>query len=348
MCHSGTAAANLHQALGQEPTFPAQHRSPSWRMEACYPQVKSNVTSHNAMAVVIISLQAFAGLWINVFIVSVLCVALVKKKTFNSNEKILLFLGCSRFGYFCFVWPVTFFLVLYPWLFYIHFLFQVLNAIHDFLNFSNLWVSSCLSIFYCIKIADFRYSFFTFLKANIDRIVPWLLMGSALSSLIIAIVFYKIVDELPYNNLNATSLGNFGKINVKTDAPFVHIFFISVFGYATAFLAVLFSALPLLFSLWRHKCRMQANSVRDVNVEAHIKAMKSILSFFFLYSINFIGSILSLIYFSAAENPMSLLVFVFELNFPTVHSLVLIFSNPKLEKTLLRTLLWVKCKVCGR
>ncbi|XP_053919475.1 taste receptor type 2 member 9-like [Cuculus canorus] len=316
-------------------------------MEACYPQVKSNVTSYSTMTVVIISLQAFAGLWINAFIVSVLCVALVKKKTFNSNEKILLFLGCSRFGYFCVLFMGTFVLTIYPWIYYIHPIPQLDNAIQSFFTFSNLWASSSLSVFYCIKIANFQHSFFTFLKAKIDRIVPWLLMASALLSLIISIFAYKTVDEVHCKNTNATSLENFWGLSVKLDRHSLPMFFISGFGFATAFLVVLFSALLLLFSLWRHKRRMQANSVRNVSVDAHIKAMKSVLSFLFLYTINFICLTLSLLY-GIKENHEILLILAFLNTFPAVHSLLLIFSNPKLERTLLRTLLWVKCKVCGR
>ncbi|XP_069707191.1 taste receptor type 2 member 116-like [Phaenicophaeus curvirostris] len=317
-------------------------------MEACSSQDKSNLISYNAMAVVIISLQAFAGLWINAFIVFVLVIALVKKKIFNSNEKILLFLGCFRFLYFCFAWAGNFVLIRHPWLFYAHPIPQLSIAIQTFLNFSNLWASSCLSVFYCIKIANFQHSFFTFLKAKIDRMVPWMLMGSVLLSLIISIVAYKNTEVVRFDNLNATCLGNYWRLTATSDTYFFPIFFLTGFGFATAFLAVSFSALLLLFSLWRHKRRMQANSVRNISVDAHIKAMKSILSFFFLYSINFTCYVLSLVFAQETDKGILLLLSVFVNAFPIVHSLVLIFSNPKLEKALLMTVLWVKCKVCGR
>ncbi|NWS76020.1 T2R40 protein, partial [Crotophaga sulcirostris] len=308
-------------------------------------QDKSNVTSFDAMALAIVTLQAFAGMWINAFIVSVLCIALVKKRSFNSNEKILLFLGCSRFWYFCIMWGNYLILAFYPRFFYAQPMPMVFAAIESFINFSNTWVSSCLSVFYCIKIATFRHIIFTYLKANIDRIVPWVLLGSVLLSLIVSIVVCKVTDEVHCNNLNATTVENFWKMSVKINAQFFPAFFITGFGLATAFLAVIFSALPLLFSLWRHKRKMQANSVKNISMDAHIKAMKSILAFFFLYSINFTCLILSLIYATKRDNTMVLLI-LFQNNFPAAHSLVLIFSNPKLEKTLLRTLLCVKCKVC--
>ncbi|NXX98992.1 TA2R7 protein, partial [Centropus bengalensis] len=283
---------------------------------------------------------------INAFIVSVICIGLLKKKSFNSNEKILLFLGCSRFAYFCIIWVRAFILIIYPWLYYVNSIPQLSSATHSFLNFSHLWVSSGLSVFYCIKIANFRHSCFNFLKAKIDRIVPWLLLGSVLLSLSISILLYNITGELTCNS-NTTTLGNFWKLRFKMDKNYLSILFINGFGFATAFLAVIFSALLLLFSLYRHKRRMQANSVKNVSMEAHIKAMKSILSFFFLYSLNFTASVLSLVYISKKENPLVLFITALQYIFPSIHSLILIFSNPKLEKTLRRTLLCVKCKVCS-
>ncbi|NXV92315.1 TA2R9 protein, partial [Calonectris borealis] len=311
-------------------------------------QDKFNATSYDVMAMVIITLEAFAGMWINTFIVSVLCFAWVKKKSFNSNEKILLFLGCSRFWYLCITWVYFFLSIIYPWCFYVHPIPQLFAAIQTFLNFSNLWVSACLSVFYCIKIANFRHIFFIYLKGKIDRIVPWLLLGSVLLSLVICILVYIITDEAHCNNLNSTTLGNFWKLSVRMDEHFFPIFFISGFGFASAFTAVIFSALLLLFSLWSHKRKMQTNSVKNLSMDAHIKAMKSILSFFFIYSINFTCLVLTLIYATKKENPMTFLILVFQYAFPAVHSLILIFSNPKLEKTLLRILPCVKCKACMR
>ncbi|NWS76021.1 TA2R9 protein, partial [Crotophaga sulcirostris] len=311
-------------------------------------QDKSNVTSFKAMALAIVTLQAFAGMWINAFIVFVLCIALVKKRSFNSNEKILLFLGCSRFWYLCIIWVHIFILTIYPGHYYVHPIPQLFAAIQTFLNFSNTWVPCCLSVFYCIKIATFRHIIFTYLKANVDRIVPWLLLGSVLFSLIISILAYKVNDEVHFNNPNVTISGNLWKTSVNNNAYFFPAVFITGFGFVTAFLAVIFSALLLLFSLWRHKRKMQANSVKNISVDAHIKAMKSILSSLFFYSINFTCLILSLIYATKKNETMTFVMLIFLNAFPAVHSLVLIFSNPKLEKTLLRTLLCVKCKVCRR
>ncbi|XP_027573316.2 taste receptor type 2 member 9-like [Pipra filicauda] len=314
-------------------------------MEACHSPEQSNVTSYAAMAVAIVTLETFAGMWINAFIVSVICMAWVRKKTLNSNEKILLFLGSSRFWYLCISWVFSIFIIIYPNYLYVHPIFQLLNSAHSFFNFSNLWFSASLCVFYCIKIANFRNSFFIYLKVKIDRIVPCLLLGSVVFSLVIGTIVYNIMDKALSNNLNFTCQGRISKARMRKDQFFLPHYFMLGFGYATSFTAVVLSALLLLFSLWRHKRNMQTNSMKDLSMDAHIKAMKSILSFFIMYSINFICLILTLIYAMKNENDVIFLIYLIQYTFPGFHSLVLIFSNPNLEKRLLGILPCVKCKV---
>uniref|UniRef100_A0A8C5T906 Taste receptor type 2 n=1 Tax=Malurus cyaneus samueli TaxID=2593467 RepID=A0A8C5T906_9PASS len=289
------------------------------------------------MFVAIITVETFAGMWINAFIVSVLCIAWVKKKILNSNEKILLLLGCSRFWYLYISWAYYFLAIIYPNYLYVHPILQLAVSFQSFFNYSNLWVSACLCIFYCIKIANFRNSFFIYLKARIDRMVPWLFLGSEILALAIAIVAYDIADK-PHCNCNSTKHGNFWKGNIKMDKHFFPSFFLAGFGYAVSFMTVIFSAVFLLFSLWRHKNRMQANSMKSLSMDAHIRAMKSVLSFLVMYSINFVCLVLSMVYATKKGIPVTFVIIVFQYAFPSFHSLILIFSNPKLEKPLLKIL----------
>ncbi|NWR07952.1 TA2R7 protein, partial [Paradoxornis webbianus] len=309
---------------------------------------KSNVTSYGATSLAITTLEAFAGMWINAFIVCVLCTGWVKKKTLNSNEKILLVLGCSRFCFLCFSWVYCSFSIAYPNYLYVQLTFQLIVFFQSFFNCSNLWFAACLCVFYCIKIANFRNKFFIYLKVKIDRMVPWLLLASVFSASTIGIIAYDMADTKLSNNRNSTGRGNFSTVSGKVDKHFFQTYFIYVFGFVTSFTGVISSALLLLFSLWRHKCKMQKNSMNSLSMDAHIRAMKSILSFFIMYSINFIFLILSLIPSTKEEKYVAFLSLLYLYAFPGVHSLILIFSNPKLEKTLTRILSCVKCKVCMR
>ncbi|XP_030303445.1 taste receptor type 2 member 13 [Calypte anna] len=315
-------------------------------MEACTSQGKFNVTTYNAVAMAIITLQTFAGMWINAFIVSVLCVSWVKKRSFNTNEKILLLLGCSRFWYSCITWVFTFLENIYPLCLYVSPTLQTLFGIQSLFNFSNLWVSAFLFVFYCIKIANFRNTFFIYLKVRIDKIVPWLMLASVLLSLSYGIYVFEVMDEVVCEKINCTTPGNFRKQRMGINEYIFTLFFLSGFSYAIAFIAVICSALLLLFSLWKHKCKMQTKSAKNVSVDAHIKAVKSIISFLLIYSINFVCLILSLVYRVKEGSGVPYFISLLQHAFPSVHSIILVFSNPKLEKILLRTLSCAKCKIC--
>ncbi|NWT06207.1 T2R41 protein, partial [Mionectes macconnelli] len=306
-----------------------------------------NITIYDATSMAVITLEVFAGMWINAFIVSVICMSWIKKKTLNSNEKILLVLGSSRFCLLCISWVLSLLAIIYSKNLYVHPTVKVVVSIYNFLNYFNLWVSACLCGFYCIKIANFRNRFFIYLKVKIDRIVPWLLLGSVLFTFTVSILANATSEKLRSENWNSTCSGNFWEESIKMDEHLFHIYFIAGFGYSASFMAVTFSAILLLFSLWRHKHSMQTNSMKDLSMDAHIKAMKSIFSFFVMYSLNFICLILTIIYSVKNGSDIMLIVLVYLCVFPSVHSLILIFSNPKLKNTL-RILPCVKCKACMR
>ncbi|KFW74323.1 Taste receptor type 2 member 9, partial [Manacus vitellinus] len=208
-----------------------------------------NVTAYAATAVAIVTLETFAGMWINAFIVSVICMAWIKRKTLKSNEKILLALGCSRSWFLCISWVNSLLSVIYPKHLHVHPTLQLVASIYTFLNYFSLWVSACLCVFYCIKIASFRNSFFICLKVKIDRIVPCLLLGSVLLALAISILAYDIAEKFHTKDRNFTCPGNFWEESIKMEKHLFHISFITGFGYTTSFLAVITSALLLLFSL---------------------------------------------------------------------------------------------------
>uniref|UniRef100_A0A8C3TYQ9 Taste receptor type 2 n=1 Tax=Catharus ustulatus TaxID=91951 RepID=A0A8C3TYQ9_CATUS len=304
-------------------------------------------------------------------------------KTLNSNEKILLLLGCSRFWYLGISWLYSFLLIIYPYCFCVPLLLESLAGFQSFFDCSNIWLSACLCVLYCKKIANFSNSFFIYLKLKIDKIVPWFLLGSVLLAFVFSILVYHICNETQCNNRNYSRQGYYLKHIIRLEEYLLPIgfviglvfstsltavvfsalfllfslwkhkslamsiitydfneilffssFFLLGFGYAVSFMAVIFSAVFLLFSLWKHKQKMQTNSMKDLSVEAHIRAMKSILSFLVMYSINFVCLVLILFYIMANVNIVTILANIYVYGFPGVHSVVLILSNPQLEKAL--------------
>ncbi|XP_065587145.1 taste receptor type 2 member 9-like [Cyrtonyx montezumae] len=303
-----------------------------------------NATSPSSAFVAVFTLQALAGMCINAFIVAVSCTAWRRKKSLNSNEKILLSLGCFRFSYLCIIWVYIIISMLFPQhhlgmaIIYMFAIFPI------FLYSSDIWTTACLYAFYCLKIANFRHHLFIYLKARVDRIVPWLLLSSMLLSLVICSPLFTAIDVGSSTRLNATFQGTFWEVNEEIRKDFNVVFLTSISGLSMAFIIVTISAFLLLFSLCRHKHKMQNSSTSSFSTEAHIKAMKSLLSFFFTYTMNYIALTSSLYY--SSEKILTLVLLVLQYAFPIAHSLILICSSPRLERIALRILPFATCKGC--
>ncbi|XP_065587146.1 taste receptor type 2 member 4-like [Cyrtonyx montezumae] len=302
-----------------------------------------NATSPSSAFVAVFTLQALAGMCINAFIVAVSCTAWRRKKSLNSNEKILLSLGCFRFSYLGNTWLYIMISTLFP---QHHLGITISTAFVIFLNFlyfSDLWMSACLYAFYCLKIANFRHHVFIYLKARVDRIVPWLLLSSMLLSLVICSPLFTAID-VGSSTLNDTSHWTFWEVNEEIRKNLKTLFFIGTSGFSMAFLIVTISAFLLLFSLCRHKHKMQNSSTSSFSTEAHIKAMKSLLSFFFTYTMNYI-TLISSVYCSSEKN-LTAFLSALQYAFSIIHSLILICSSPRLERIALRILPCATCKGC--
>uniref|UniRef100_A0A8C3XMW1 Taste receptor type 2 n=1 Tax=Chelydra serpentina TaxID=8475 RepID=A0A8C3XMW1_CHESE len=271
------------------------------------------------IVLVILVSEAFVGMWINSFIVAVNCVGRVKQRCLSSSDTILTVLAFSRCCFLLKTTLQTFCSTFYPEIYYQNSIFQAFRAVTWFLNSSNQWFAACLCVFYCVKIANFSNPLFICLKFKISRLLPWLLLGSVLLSFL----------ERHYN-VN----------NVTVETSLSHVLAICGIGFSMAFTVFIISASLLLFSLLRHTRQMQNNSsrFRSPCLEAHIQAMKAIISFFFINIVNFIALLILLtnIYqeISAASTACTIIVDAC----PSVHSIILILSNPKLKKTLIKVL----------
>uniref|UniRef100_A0A8C3SA04 Taste receptor type 2 n=1 Tax=Chelydra serpentina TaxID=8475 RepID=A0A8C3SA04_CHESE len=264
------------------------------------------------IVLVILVSEAFVGMWINSFIVAVNCVGRVKQRCLSSSDTILTVLAFSRCCFLLKTTLQTFCSTFYPEIYYQNSIFQAFRAVTWFLNSSNQWFAACLCVFYCVKIANFSNPLFICLKFKISRLLPWLLLGSV------------------HYNVN----------NVTVETSLSHVLAICGIGFSMAFTVFIISASLLLFSLLRHTRQMQNNSsrFRSPCLEAHIQAMKAIISFFFINIVNFIALLILLtnIYqeISAASTACTIIVDAC----PSVHSIILILSNPKLKKTLIKVL----------
>uniref|UniRef100_A0A8C8RTP6 Taste receptor type 2 n=1 Tax=Pelusios castaneus TaxID=367368 RepID=A0A8C8RTP6_9SAUR len=281
-----------------------------------------DVTASNIIVLIITLSVASVGMWINSFIVAVNCIEHIKHRCLSSNDNILAAVATSRF---CFLFKTMlriFYSTFYPWIYYKSSVLQAFRAVTWFLNSSNQWFAACLCAFYCVKIANFSHPLFICLKFKISKLVPWLLLASVLLSFSI----------------------NYKMANVTVQTAVSAVLLICGTGFSMAFTIFIISALLLLFSLWRHTWHMQNNSssFRSPRMEAHIQAMKTIMSFFIFNAINFIILLILLTDIFPENGTANVICTTVSDVCLSVHSVILILSNPKLKKILIKVLHYVK------
>ncbi|CAO2606925.1 Taste receptor type 2 member 140 [Lemmus lemmus] len=208
-------------------------------------------------------------------------------------------------------------------------------------NHFSVWLATCLSIFYFLKIANFSNSIFLRLKWRLKKMVS----GTLLASLFLFFLNVLVIDvwnDGHEANVSYTAItGNLAEFSR-------YVLLVNTMFTLTPFTVSLTLFLLLIFSLWRHLKSMQhkAKGFRDVSTTAQIKALHTVVTFLLLYMIFFL-SLLSLCW-KANFNHRSLTVLFLQIMgiaFPSVHSCALILENRKLSQSLLSVLWWMRCRL---
>ncbi|XP_037693428.1 taste receptor type 2 member 3-like [Choloepus didactylus] len=217
---------------------------------------------------------------------------------------------------------------------------QVTDLFWTFTNHLNLWLATCLSVFYCLKIASFSHPMFLWLKWRVSRVVVWMLLGALLSSC--GSTMSLIHEFKIYSGFRGIcDTGNVSEHFRKRISEYDLIHVLGTLWNLPALIISLASYLLLIFSLGKHTQQMQHNgtSSRDPRTEAHKRAIKIILSFLLLVLLYFLAFLIA---FSSHFLPDSRMVDmigeVFIMFYPTGHTFILILGNNKLKQTFVEML----------
>ncbi|XP_059113131.1 taste receptor type 2 member 114-like [Peromyscus eremicus] len=208
-------------------------------------------------------------------------------------------------------------------------------------NLSVLFATS-LSVFYFLKIANFSHHMFLWLKRRIN-VVFIFLIGCLLITWLLS---FPLLGKLIQDDKRNTSQ----QVPIKKSELIIDYVFVNA-GVIFYFMVALTASFLLIISLWRHSRRMQSHvsGFRDLNTEAHVKAMKILISFIILYILYFIGIAIDL---SCLFIPENKLLFIFGLTiacmYPCCHSLILILTNSQLKQSSVRVLQRLKRCEKGR
>ncbi|XP_049979201.1 taste receptor type 2 member 140-like [Alexandromys fortis] len=212
-------------------------------------------------------------------------------------------------------------------------------------NHFSIWLATCLSIFYFLKIANFSNSIFLHLKWRVKKMVSGTLLASLFLLFLNILVMTTHIDVFIYSieanasfSLISSNYSQASRLVLFTNAMFTLI----------PFTVTLIVFLLLIFSLWRHLKSMQNNAKgsRDVSKAAHKKALQMVVTFLLLYSIYFLSFFLELCNINyELKNSVSLLFCVTEVAFPSSHSYVLILGNIKLRQAFISMVWWLRCRL---
>nr|XP_016849639.1 PREDICTED: taste receptor type 2 member 140-like [Anolis carolinensis] len=198
------------------------------------------------------------------------------------------------------------------------------------LNMASLWCVSWLSIFYCVKVINFSNSLLLWLKLRINLLLPKLLGISVVifmvSSLPSIFTFHKCNEPC---NQTVTPL-----INEKPGNMWISFFPVEITFTCINFSMNIAATLLLLISLWRHVRNLRKNgtSVRDLNTQVHLKVMRPLLITLLLYLL-FIASLITMATgFLNLQTKQALIGEIMVTIFPSVHAIILIWTNPKLRE----------------
>ncbi|XP_063160817.1 taste receptor type 2 member 40-like [Candoia aspera] len=213
---------------------------------------------------------------------------------------------------------------------------QAGNVIIFFWAFSNaitLWITTCLGVFYCVKIVNFTQPFLVKIKLRISRMVPYLLVAAVLVSLISALPVIWI--EACNHSCNTTQvLPNGGHEMLPKIRPQIFLLgLLYIIGTFPSFVIFLISSAFLIYSLVHHTKKMQQNppGFRDQRMNVHLRATKILTSFLILYAATFVSEISMTLSPSPWTSVISIIVVA---SYNSGHTIALIVMNSKLREGL--------------
>ncbi|XP_069829454.1 taste receptor type 2 member 9-like [Dendropsophus ebraccatus] len=288
--------------------------------------------------------ECIAGVIINLIIVAV---NLIKWKTMKSlpiGDKILSSLATSR--------------SLFLFIIFLSFLYHLLNLWNNnilavyivgiitiILNSTNLWFSTVLCVFYCVKITSYNWKFFIFLKTKISTLVPWSLLASLMISVACGLLFGWFIYNEEIQNLTMKNMTvSRTKKNKNIDTMSLGLLLIS----CPPFLIFLVADCLLLHSLWMHTRRMRSSGsgFRSPNLETHFSAVKS-MSFFLVLQILYF-SMTMYIFDSVHNSTIALFISItVTCSPPFLHSLYMIASNSEFKKSFISLFYIISCCAKG-
>ncbi|XP_072264848.1 taste receptor type 2 member 102-like [Pyxicephalus adspersus] len=282
--------------------------------------------------------EGFLGMTINMIIVAI---QFLRWKTVTSLEicdKIITCLGVSRSLLMANILFAYFMRTYGPWVMGSLFFNLSTLLVGMLLHSAELWITTVLCVFYCVKISQYSHQLLILMKSRISILVPRFIVASLIISLAssIPVIQYGLVLH-SYNS----SIGlpcNVTENNADVEFAFLAQIFIFFLGSLLPFLLLCSAMYLLLRSLWMHIGKMKniGASFQHPNLEAHFAVVKSLILFLLSQVIIFVCMLFILVYIVHFDSPLRLWMFIIRCAPPLLHSAHLLCYNPNLRQAFIK------------
>ncbi|KAM8924667.1 taste receptor type 2 member 40-like [Pelodytes ibericus] len=208
-------------------------------------------------------------------------------------------------------------------------------AVLTSLFFCSLLFTVCLCFYYFVKIVQCSQPFFQKLKTKINKIVPWLLVGSVLFSFALGLPSYWDLHMHFFMGTNVSRNGT-PVFNYNFESSCHCIFYLYIWISSVIFVIFLSLTLSIIISLGRHMRRMKKNndSIGNTSIKAHLTAAKTLSSLLLLY-VYFFVALNFLFQLSTLGGSWLYSFFLLMVSgFPSLNSFILIMGNSKLRESM--------------
>ncbi|XP_034368460.1 taste receptor type 2 member 125-like [Arvicanthis niloticus] len=291
---------------------------------------------------VTIIVQFIIGNLANGLIALVNIIDWVKRRKISLVDQIITALAISRIDMLCSTFLIALISTLHPDLKTTVKMVRISNNTWIVANHFSIWLATCLSIFYFLKIANFSSYIFLYLRWRFKKVVSVTLLLSLvflLLNILVMNIYIDIWNDESKRNLSfgfrSKNYARFFRLSLLINTMFTFI----------PFTVSLLAFLLLIFSLWRHLKIMQyhANDFKDLSTTAHLKALNMVVAFLLFYTVFFFSLALQL-WTSVPQERNNWFYVTIIITFPSVHSCILILRNRKLRQASLLVLWWLLCR----
>ncbi|XP_055252580.1 taste receptor type 2 member 7-like [Moschus berezovskii] len=277
----------------------------------------------NNILMVVSAGEFLLGILGNGFIVLVNCIDWIRSRKFSLIDFIFTCLATSRIFVLCIMISITGLYVISEEIQYNKNLLINLVFLWTGSNYFSTACTTCISIFYLLRIANFSNVIFLWMKWRIHKVLLFIALGAVFSFCLCLLQKDMVVEILLQNQVDRGKNVTLDLLMIKYNLFLTIMFFIP-------FAVSLVSFLLLILSLCGHLRRMKG---ADCSMEAHVRALKSMISFLLLFVIYYLSNIMTvwanhILRSFVAKIFVNMLLFFY----PSGHPFLLILWNSKLKQ----------------